>query len=340
MSDAFGTAGGNGAGKGARAAEDEFELVDGALEAAVEPGFLPSLAGKSASDLLFLAQMAERSENFEDMRVLMRRLVLVKPVLNEEERSLLSLAYKNVVGKRRSAWRRLWTMLQSEHAAREAARDAATTQPCGAGMVARGGVDANGDLREFGAGLHCFDADGGSAGAGGDEVELDAADAEGSPNAPLSVMVRLVRAELEQLCLELIGLVHSHLLPRLPPDAVETVVFYKKLVGDYYRYLSEYTSYGSRKDFINAADVFYSEALALAERHLSATSTLRLGLALNTSVFYFEIMNTPDKACELAKATYDAAVAAMDAYDDDRKEPFMLLDLLRENLTIWTQAEA
>ncbi len=41
-------------------------------------------------------------------------------------------------------------------------------------------------------------------------------------------MVRLVRAELEQLCLEL-GLVHSHLLPRLPPDAVETVVFYKKL---------------------------------------------------------------------------------------------------------------
>ena len=340
MSAASGAAGGNGAGIGARAAEDEFELVDGALEAAVEPGFLPSLAGKSASDLLFLAQMAERTENFEDMRVLMRRLVLVKPVLNEEERSLLSLAYKNVVGKRRSAWRRLWSMLQSEHAARDAARDAAAAQPCGAGMVARGGVDVNGGLQEFGAGLHCIDAEGGSAGAGADEVELDAADAEGSPNAPLSVMVRLVRAELEQLCLELIGLVHSHLLPRLPPDAVETVVFYKKLVGDYYRYLSEYTSYGSRKDFINAADVFYSEALALAVCHLSATHTLRLGLALNTSVFYFEIMNTPDKACELAKATYDAAVAAMDAYDDDRKEPFMLLDLLRENLTIWTQAEA
>jgi hypothetical protein len=103
MSAASGATGGDGAARDGWIAGDEFELVDGALEAAVEPGFLPSLVGKSASDLLFLAQMSERTDNFEDMRVLMRRLVLVKPVLSEEERSLLSLAYKNVVGKRRSA---------------------------------------------------------------------------------------------------------------------------------------------------------------------------------------------------------------------------------------------
>jgi hypothetical protein len=340
MSAASGATGGDGAARDARVAGDKFEIVDGALEAAVEPGFLPSLVGKSASDLLFLAQMAERTENFEDMRVLMRQLVQVKPVLSDEERSLLSLAYKHVVGKRRSAWRRLWSMVQSEQAARDADCDELAAQACRTGLAARGGGEGGGELHDLSAGLQCFDAEGSSAGAGVNEVELDAADTEGSHNVPLSVMVRAVRAELEQLCLELIGLVHSHLLPRLPPDAVETVVFYKKLVGDYYRYLSEYTSYGSRKDFINAADVFYSEALALAVRHLSATHTLRLGLALNTSVFYFEIMNTPDKACELAKSTYDAAVAAMDTYDDDRKEPFMLLDLLRENLTIWTQAES
>jgi len=34
---------------------------------------------------------------------------------------------------------------------------------------------------------------------------------------------------------------------------------------------------------------------------LATTHPIRLGLALNYSVFYYEIKNKPDKACELAK---------------------------------------
>lgn len=45
----------------------------------------------------------------------------------------------------------------------------------------------------------------------------------------------------------------------------------------------------------------YGEAMQIAKEKLASTHPIRLGLALNFSVFYFEIMNSKDKACELAK---------------------------------------
>ena len=44
----------------------------------------------------------------------------------------------------------------------------------------------------------------------------------------------------------------------------------------------------------------YKEAQEEGEK-LPSTHPIRLGLALNFSVFYYEIKNEPDRACELAK---------------------------------------
>ena len=45
----------------------------------------------------------------------------------------------------------------------------------------------------------------------------------------------------------------------------------------------------------------YQEAFDIAKAKMQTTHPIRLGLALNFSVFYYEILNSPDRACHLAK---------------------------------------
>lgn len=49
----------------------------------------------------------------------------------------------------------------------------------------------------------------------------------------------------------------------------------------------------------------------MAQTDLAPTHPIRLGLALNFSVFYYEILNSPDQACHLAKQAFDDAIAGM-----------------------------
>lgn len=48
----------------------------------------------------------------------------------------------------------------------------------------------------------------------------------------------------------------------------------------------------------------YQEAFDIAKAEMQPTHPIRLGLALNFSVFFYEILNSPDKACQLAKQVY------------------------------------
>lgn len=45
----------------------------------------------------------------------------------------------------------------------------------------------------------------------------------------------------------------------------------------------------------------YQDAFEISKSKMQPTHPIRLGLALNFSVFYYEILNSPEKACQLAK---------------------------------------
>ncbi|KAF3627114.1 14-3-3 protein 8 [Capsicum annuum] len=74
-----------------------------------------------------------------------------------------------------------------------------------------------------------------------------------------------------------------------------------------------------------------------AEAELLIIHPIRLGLALNFSVFYYEIMNSPERACHLAKQVFDEAISELDSLNEDNyKDGTLILQLLRDNLTLWT----
>ena len=116
----------------------------------------------------------------------------------------------------------------------------------------------------------------------------------------------------------------------------EAKVFFLKMKGDYFRYLGEFTTGDKRKHVIQLAQEAYKVASTEAET-LKTTHPIRLGLALNYSVFYYEILNSPDHACKLAKAAFDNAIAELDGLEEDEyRDSATIMQLLRDNLTLWT----
>ena len=59
----------------------------------------------SRDDSVAQAKLAEQAERYDDMAAAMKTVTELGVELTNEERNLLSVAYKNVVGARRSSWR-------------------------------------------------------------------------------------------------------------------------------------------------------------------------------------------------------------------------------------------
>jgi hypothetical protein len=108
-------------------------------------------------------------------------------------------------------------------------------------------------------------------------------------------------------------------------------------MGDYHRYLAEFATGDKRKDSADKSLEAYKAASDVAVTELPPTHPIRLGLALNFSVFYYEILNSPDRACHLAKQAFDDAIAELDTLSEESyKDSTLIMQLLRDNLTLWT----
>merc|ERR1711988_85425 len=118
-------------------------------------------------------------------------------------------------------------------------------------------------------------------------------------------------------------------------EDIEVLVFFKKMEGDYNRYGAEITEGAEKEKYKDAANLAYNQAFETA-KGLPSTNPIRLGLALNFSVFHYEICEKKAEASELAKEAFDTAIDHLDSLgDDEYKDSTLIMQLLKDNLTLW-----
>ncbi|KAG6522501.1 hypothetical protein ZIOFF_019641 [Zingiber officinale] len=179
---------------------------------------------------------------------------------------------------------------------------------------------------------------------------------QGNSNRLTAIQSFRVRIETEfsSTCGRILDFIETTLIPKSPSNASK--VMYLKMKGDYYRYLAEVKINGheQHKDIVEKAlsayeiaqgkgigilndiiiDWFWQEA---ARAEFPPTHPLRLGVALNFSVFYYKILYSPEKAHSIAKQAYDEADLEQDTLQDDSfKESAEIMKRLHGNLDIWT----
>lgn len=226
-----------------------------------------------------MAKLAEQAERYEEMVEFMEKVVSAASEgeeLTVEERNLLSVAYKNVIGARRASWRIISSIEQKEES--------------------RGNEDHVSVIRDYRS---------------------------------------RIEKELCDICDGILKLLDTKLIPAA--SAGDSKVFYLKMKGDYHRYLAEFKTGTERKEAAESTLTAYKGAQDIANGELAPTHPIRLGLALNFSVFYYEILNSPDRACNLAKQAFDEAIAELDTLGEESyKDSTLIMQLLRDNLTLWT----
>jgi 14-3-3 protein epsilon len=167
-------------------------------------------------------------------------------------------------------------------------------------------------------------------------VEQKEASKGNEQNVEMAKAYRIrVEAELNKICGEILELIDTNLVPM--STAGESKVFYFKMKGDYFRYIAEFTEGEGKTGAANSAHGAYNQAMEVATTDLVVTHPIRLGLALNFSVFHYEVLGNPEEACKMARQAFEDAIAELDSVSEDSyKDSTLIMQLLRDNLTLWT----
>jgi hypothetical protein len=100
--------------------------------------------------------------------------------------------------------------------------------------------------------------------------------------------------ECVDICKDLLGLITKHLYPKAKKaGSTESMVYYMKLQGDYYRYVAEVSEGERHEKGVERCLKCYNEGIELAE-HLPPGDPTRLSLQLNFSIFCYEWIDEQD----------------------------------------------
>jgi len=144
-----------------------------------------------------------------------------------------------------------------------------------------------------------------------------------------------VEKELRDICDTILNLLDENLVPK--STSGESKVFFLKMQADYFRYIAEFTKDHEKDKAAESARAAYQAANDCAAKDLTVTHPIRLGLALNYSVFLYEVLSKPEDACAMARKAFEDAIAELDnVAEDSYKDSTLIMQLLRDNLTLWT----
>ena len=143
-----------------------------------------------------------------------------------------------------------------------------------------------------------------------------------------------IERELSKILSEIDKVLDKYLIPNAPD--VENKVFYLKIKADFLRYKCE-ISYGKEFDEVcSQTEKIYKEASDIANKELMISNSTRLGLALNYSVFYYEIKKMKEEAINIAKNSFDEAMKILDDLEISKaKDTLLIIQMLKENLVSW-----
>ena len=227
---------------------------------------------------IFLARVTEQAERFEDMVEFLIEAIKLKS--NEEftidERNLLSVGFKNLIGSQRTAIRTI------------------------------GAVEQNPKYTKYAETLASYKMK--------------------------------IQTELYDQCIKIVRVVEDKCL-NLPNDS-ESKTFFYKMIGDYYRYVAESALSSDHLEEVKQGALQGYQKASQHSETLNACNPIRLGLALNQSVFYYEVMSDQAKALTLGETALTDALEKIDDVDEDTfRDAKSIIELLKENISLWKEED-
>ena len=147
------------------------------------------------------------------------------------------------------------------------------------------------------------------------------------------IALRGFKSKIEE---ELAGLLNQYITSidnafLVHPTSESSRILFLKMKADYCRYLAEI-----QRMQVQLVRNAYIQAYDAARATLPPAHPLRTGIALNYSVFHYEIAGNKAGAREIASQAYEEAMAAAKALPADEKEDAMeVINLIAINLKNW-----
>lgn len=148
--------------------------------------------------------------------------------------------------------------------------------------------------------------------------------------------MKLVETQLNNICNSVIGIIDKHAMGSVSFDDLESKIFFLKMKADYLRYKAEVEP---TDEIVSESERCYVEAMKLAAE-MKCTNPVRLGLALNYSVYLYEISKKKAEAIDVARSAFDEGIAGLEELTEEHyKDSTLIMQLLRDNMTLWSTSD-